>query len=432
LPPWSTPHPGTQGQPVINEIVIKNYKSIEKITLPLGRVNVFIGENGAGKSNILEAVALAGAAGADKLDNEFLSSRGIRVTKPQLMRAGFAKDNETTPIEIQIKNASGSVHEFELTNDNAPYSKWERKHLPEKTHIDLGEFLKNFRGDKSNIGKNSVLSFLKIIRDSLEDTENHEISKNDRELSINIKLKIDETSPSHAIISDIIEADIGSDSDIGKFVIYSPENSSLRAFDKEGQIEPLGINGEGLFKLLKVFAAEEDKASFNSVREGLKLLGWYDDIELPDDGESGRSIVLKDKYICDGLKSFDQRSANEGFLLVAFYLALFSTKLTPPFFAIDNIDASLNPKLCETLIKKLYELSVENDKQAILTTHNPAILDGMNLDDDQQRLFVISRDISGLTQVRRISKPKSQEGEVPIRLSQLFIKGKLGGLPKRF
>jgi predicted ATPase len=381
---------------VINEIVIKNYKSIEKITLPLGRMNVFIGENGAGKSNILEAVALAGAAGADKLDNEFLSSRGIRVTKPQLMRAGFAKDNESTPIEIQIKNTSDNIHNFELTNDNAPYSKW-----------------------KCNRGSKITLRNIKYVEEIIN--KNLELKKN-----IFDGVNVDE------FLSISIKNEIGLDSDIGKFVIYSPENSSLRAFDKEGQIEPLGINGEGLFKLLKVFAAEEDKASFNSVREGLKLLGWYDDIELPDDGESGRSIVLKDKYICDGLKSFDQRSANEGFLFVAFYLALFSTKLTPPFFAIDNIDASLNPKLCETLMKKLFALSVENDKQAILTTHNPAVLDGLNLDDDQQRLFVVFRDASGFTQVRRIQKPKTKAGAAPVRLSQMFVDGVLGGLPKRF
>lgn len=381
---------------MIDEITIKNYKSVEKITLPLGRVNVFIGENGAGKSNILEAIALAGAAGADKLDNEFLSSRGIRVTKPQLMRAGFAKDNDSTPIEIRIKNKSGNVHEFELTNNNAPYSKWE-----------------------CNRGSKITLRNIKYIKDIIN--KEAEDQKN-----ISDGISVDE------FLSISIKYEIGLDSDVGKFFIYSPENSSLRAFDKEGQIEPLGINGEGLFKLLKVFAAEEDKASFNAVREGLKLLGWYDDIDLPDDGESSRSIIIKDKYICDGLKSFDQRSANEGFLFVLFYLALFSTKLTPPFFAIDNIDASLNPKLCAMLMQKLHALSVEYDKQAILTTHNPAILDGLNLDDDQQRLFVVSRDASGFTQVRRIKKPKTKAGATPVRLSQMFIDGVLGGLPTRF
>jgi len=57
-----------------------------------------ISENGCGKSNILEALALASAAADDKLDNEFLAGRGIRVTEPQFMRSAFEKDNLTKEI----------------------------------------------------------------------------------------------------------------------------------------------------------------------------------------------------------------------------------------------------------------------------------------------------------------------------------------------
>jgi len=64
-------------------------KSIENLSINLGRINVFIGENGCGKSNILEAITLASAATQNKLDNEFLTSRGVRVTIPQLMRSAF-------------------------------------------------------------------------------------------------------------------------------------------------------------------------------------------------------------------------------------------------------------------------------------------------------------------------------------------------------
>ena len=70
-----------------------------------------------------------------------------------------------------------------------------------------------------------------------------------------------------------------------------------------------------------------------------------------------------------------------------FYFGLFISEDTPPFFAIDNIDASLNPKLCRRLIKELVNLANKYDKPVIFTTHNPAILDGLNLNDDEQRLF---------------------------------------------
>src|SRR5450631_2672512 len=75
---------------MIRKVRIENFKSIPDLTLDLGRITVLIGANGSGKSNILEAIALASAASQNKLDNEFLSSRGIRVTDTRFMRSAFA------------------------------------------------------------------------------------------------------------------------------------------------------------------------------------------------------------------------------------------------------------------------------------------------------------------------------------------------------
>ncbi len=78
---------------MVQQVTIQNFKSIADLTLELGRINVFIGENGSGKSNILEAIAMGSAAAEDKLDNEFLGNRGMRVTEPQAMRSGFEKES---------------------------------------------------------------------------------------------------------------------------------------------------------------------------------------------------------------------------------------------------------------------------------------------------------------------------------------------------
>src|SRR5687768_9050535 len=74
---------------MIRTLTIKNYKSILDHTIELGRINVFIGENGCGKTNILEAVGLVGAALTDKLSVEELLIRGLRVAKPSIMRSSF-------------------------------------------------------------------------------------------------------------------------------------------------------------------------------------------------------------------------------------------------------------------------------------------------------------------------------------------------------
>jgi len=47
---------------MIEKIHIKNFKSIYDLELDVGRVNLFIGENGSGKSNLLEALVFVSAS----------------------------------------------------------------------------------------------------------------------------------------------------------------------------------------------------------------------------------------------------------------------------------------------------------------------------------------------------------------------------------
>ena len=94
-----------------------------------------------------------------------------------------------------------------------------------------------------------------------------------------------------------------------------------------------------------------------------------------------RRIKIKDRYLANGLQYFDQRSANEGFLYLLFYLTLFVSDLTPHFFAIDNIDNALNPKLgsegafpefyffdCHSCHRRIYD----DQKFQASTLDNPA------------------------------------------------------------
>lgn len=217
------------------------------------------------------------------------------------------------------------------------------------------------------------------------------------------------------------------------FLVFCPNNSSLRVFEEEGYIQPLGIHGEGLFRFLRFLDIQKDKTRFNEIRERLRLISWFKDFEIPQDlFGTEQKINIIDKYLDPALKYFDQRSSNEGFLFTLFYLALFVGEETPKFFAIDNIDNSLNPRLCRRLLQELIELAKKYDKQTILTTHNPAVLDGLDLDDDEQRLFVVYRNKFGYTKVRRVSKPKAIAGQKPVRLSEVFLRGYIGGLPKNF
>src|SRR5262249_35819480 len=120
------------------------------------------------------------------------------------------------------------------------------------------------------------------------------------------------------------------------------------------------------------------------------------------------------------------------FLFLLFYFTLFASPQTPRFFAVDNVDASLNPKMCAALMRSMVELAKKHDKQAIVTTHSPSLLVGLNLHDDEQRLFAVSRRRDGSPRIDRIHAPKPLDGDKPVRLSEAFVRGYIGGLPKNF
>lgn len=409
---------------MIKNINISNYKSIENLSIELGSINVFIGENGAGKSNILESIALASAATEEKLENDFLLSRGIRVTESVLMTPGFSDDYLNKKIILKVTDNNNSTVTHELENDFQPYSTWEVKtKFNFKQNYDDDEHVLKFKKiyDKLN-DKNDPDDQINIDFDGLIKITKYAAKENNEEILDLILSFMKKTSNNSKDIKKIIN----------NFIIYSAENSTLRDFSKISPITPLGTNGEGLFKLIQVEI--NNSADFYKDLVGfLRNFGWFKEIKLSDDISSQDCIKVIDKYINRQNFHIDLRSANEGFLFLTFYFSIFRSSLTPNFFAIDNIDSSLNPRLCTVLTQKLAELAKSHNKQAILTTHNPAILDGLDLRDDSQRLFVISRDLDGKTKIKRFTqKPSKLKDTPPQKLSELFMSGALGGVPKLF
>src|SRR5687768_1422905 len=87
---------------MLASLTIRNFKSIVDLTLELGRFNVFIGENGCGKTNILEGLAMAAGAAANRLGNEDLFLRGVRIAKPSLMTNAFTDTAPGSEVVIAL------------------------------------------------------------------------------------------------------------------------------------------------------------------------------------------------------------------------------------------------------------------------------------------------------------------------------------------
>lgn len=226
-----------------------------------------------------------------------------------------------------------------------------------------------------------------------------------------------------------IKDEVGNAS-LDKFLIYSLEENKLRKADDSNRTYPLGRQGEGLFAYIKELSQKPEGIEIiNEIKENLKVLDWFDDMEVPSGQLSMEfNLKLKDSYLADTINAFDQRSTNEGFLYLLFYLTLVISDETPRFFAIENIDTAFNPKLCREVTRRLIELARKHNKQIIATTHNAAVLDGMNLFEEDVRLLVVRRNIDGYTKTNRVTL----KDDMTMPLSEAWVKGFIGGLPDNF
>jgi predicted ATPase len=413
---------------MIHELTIKNYKSILDHTIELGRINVFIGENGCGKTNILEAVAMAGAALTDKLSVEELFNRGMRVAKPSIMRSSFpgarAKEivlgfafaseppDEILHRELRIaaeEGAAAEVRWFESSKDWRPVYWGAGREENEKTRD--GHETPVLIGDAQ----------LVTLWQNFEATLHPEAQSKFRSL-----LNVAAARP-RAQLAGLL----------GDFAIYNANVLALRGLQTVSRRTPVGIFGETLDVAISALKPEV----WTDLLERAKCVSWLDDIVVdPTDqlkyqghklGKSQSALYFHDKHMRRKNNVFSAENVNEGVLHVLFHLTLFVSEGTPKILGIDNIDTALNPQLCRDLMKQLAELAVRHDKQALITTHNPATLDGLNLNDDAQRLFVVYRNDEGHTVTRRIKAKPQPEGQ-KLKLSELWMRGHLGGIPRNF
>ena len=389
---------------MISEIQLKNYKSVVDVSLPLGRFNLLIGANGCGKSNILEGIAVGAAASSDKLDYEYFTNRGIRVVEPRFMLPAFENVNSGN-ITISIVNDKDIDYEVNIKYNNAAKpARWEDNSVLKRGPVQITKL-------DLLLAKNYMKSQGRDIVSVLSNRE--QILDAHRQILDNQK--------------QILEYDY---SELNGFLIYSLEETRLRQADDSNRTYPLGLHGEGLFSHLKDLAQRTDGiAIFDEIKENLKVLDWFDDMQVPSEQLSNEfKLKLKDNYLAETINTFDQRSTNEGFLYLLFYLTLVISDETPRFFAIENIDTAFNPKLCREVTRRLTELARKHNKQIIATTHNAAVLDGMDINTDDVRLHVVRRTIDGYTITNRVILKEN----MTMSLSEAWLKGMIGGLPDNF
>jgi energy-coupling factor transporter ATP-binding protein EcfA2 len=391
---------------MITNLTVESFKSLEKVEIELGLVNVFVGANGSGKSNLLEAAGVLSAAADGKVNDQMLLQRGVRPGLPQLYKSAFS---EGLPPHIFFGAKSGdSIYEVSLNNPMDEAGKfWRYKH-------ELW-----MEGTKKLASRSPAMA----------NNPNTEVG-----LAYAKAIAMGPGSPGLNLLNRL-----------RNYVLFSPTTPVLRGIAPETQPrQPVGIHGGRLPEAvgeLVAFASKDAHVAKVS-EEALELIDWADafgtvsagEVPIsPSAGSSSRVIQFVDRYMREGRNRLSGYDASEGALYVLFLAVLAAHEDSPEFFAIDNADHGLNPRLAKSLFRHFCGWILENPKpkQVLITTHNPQVLDGLPLRDERVRLFTVARTDAGRTVARRveISDKLLEMAEKGWTLSRLWVMGHLGGMP---
>ena len=393
---------------MLEKLSVRTFKSLEDVTVELGSVNVFVGANGSGKSNLLEALGVLSAAANGKVDDDTLRTRGVRPGVPALYKSAFpARPGRRIPPHLFF-GASNAHASYDVT-----------LHNPLRDPLPAWRF-------KSESWSGPTAKLVGRLPTSEE--------KHNPELGM-AAWKAFEVSGGAAL--ELLKLLQG-------YVIFSPATSVMRGVAPELQPrQPVGLSGGNLPRAVSdlIKQRRQDEHSARVYGDLLGLVDWAERIGVsradrlslsPSAAASDVVLRFHDRFMRKGSSPISAYDASEGALYALFLGVVAGHSRSPMLCAVDNADHGLNPRLARSLIEHLctWYLSSEQ-RQLLLTTHNPLVLDGLLLQDDRVRLFTVSRTSTGRTSVRRvvINADLMRKAERGWSLSRLWVMGHLGGMP---
>ena len=421
---------------MISRLEIKGFKSLADVSIELGAVNVFIGANGSGKSNLLEAVGMQGAIASGNIEEESLRYRGVRGGSPESYISSL-KNLIQTPISLSASADSIDYRTSVVPNSENP-TKWDliREEIQFDSMPIIDRKLDGILVYKQPEGYYAKLPYNPAAKSDTRTSVSlsslgMQTAYDGRFVMHTVRDKEATERRSKQIISFL--------DDLASFAIYAPSTSQLRGLSDDIHRDPIGLGGWGLSRSIEEMkAVDPEMLGPFDLYDVYELIEWADEFgTVPASSRDGIGTRVRlrfnDRFMEVGHKSVTALEASEGALYVLFLLALTGHSRSPRIFGVDNFDQALHPRLACALTRLVSEQIVDDgSRQMLATTHNPLVLDGLDILDDRIRLFTVDRDSTGATQVKRVlvSPELMALADKGLSLSRLWVMGRLGGVPK--
>jgi len=414
---------------MLKKIYIKNFKSYLVQELDFGQINIIIGANASGKSNLIQAINLIknikeiglketitnyGGRFIKNIDSDenFVLFKLIYEPGTYLVKHNTIDNKEIRycieQVIYELKIINTIEDDFfidsEKISTTVQYKEFFINKSKEETLTNLFDpFTYGILNEKGSLTK-----FPKTVRKNFEYEDGNETIHCTLENPIPVSLfdyvKKDMKNTSLLeIYNDFIPQSIYN------YSVYDLDAKLAKKGEKKFPTHKLTENGDNLQKFLSVlFENSNIKENFIEILNF--VLNFADNIEIKSISKENSMFSLFENFHNKKEYSIPSPLLSEGTINVtAIIAALFYVKTNLDIF--EEIDKGIHPSVVSRLMTVLYDASTI--KQIILTTHNPVVLKNTKLED----IYLVTRSEEQPSFIRKPSDSK---------VVQAFLKNDLG------
>lgn len=384
----------------LSRLQLKNFKSLHDVDFELRDLNILIGRNGSGKSNLLSFFRLMQQGAMEKFEKTILEWGGFNeVMWKKETNKGFGSISiEIVYKDISIKellNYYIVLHEMNNRND---FIVFEEGIISRKLNRSYYSFIGGVENEildeysQKMIEMPSKISNAELIIAQLRDPFRYPLLNN---------LRLD----------------------LSRWEIFRGfgENAFQNIYDSQmlNVVSPLRLEPDGS-NLVSVLYAMSNESRYLSAYEALEatLRNAFPDFKrlLFSLTASGRAEL---RWLTNDGLDFPARSVSDGMLRFLGLATLLLLPDPPPLIAIDEPEIGLHPHLLPYLVELMKRASEKT--QLIISTHSPLLISAASIEPED---VVIVESIEGETHLKRLSSTELKLWLERFTLGNLWTMGK--------
>lgn len=390
------------------ELSAENFRSLRRVAIPLGPLNVLVGPNGAGKTNVLEVFRFL----ADVIRTDLEPALTLRGGYGEVVFRGGDKTPNFVKVGVKASwtthSHAGAPDEYQLRIENRPGRNLSRRE---------SFTFKRTQGR----GRRITITGEKAVLTNIESdaTEVPEGSIGLRRLSSGLstlpRLSDEQGGAEPARVAE----------QLASFRVFEIDVNAARRpsrFPRGGR-EPLDDDAANLAAFLLALRSRDDGTWDRLCDDAREVLPQLEGIEFeyPSGGAREVVVVLREQ----GLRRPTQLAdASYGTIRLLSLLALVYDPAPPAMTCVEEIDHGLHPQALELLVQRLRDASSRT--QFLIATHSPAMADRLK----PEELIVCERRVDGSSAIPALPPSRIEaivEKSRGLPLGELWFTGALGG-----